>query len=237
MEISPDLVSLWRHQGYSHIHFGAVRLCLTLHGRKGIAATARVALLNTSYTKYQEALIRTVLTSLSAGTVIPTIAPDFNVRLDDLTLPGLLKVQIQIDGAEQEASAMTTTLHHQMIYRLQDHVVDLNLPNSSRNVLMVIAARDDVLAIIKIPKNIPKANLLKIMPLTWLTNYEEHAASRPVHTTKTPEFFPLKDGTEKTIFKHPDENEKMSGKDFSKTCGNPFQLWNPTLYNDLTFAM
>lgn len=31
-------------------------------------------------------------------------------------------------------------------------------------------------------KKIPKDDLFKLMPLTWLTNYEkEHAASRPVH--------------------------------------------------------
>lgn len=57
LDISPELINLWRRQGYTHIHFVAVRLCLTLHGRKRIAATARVALLNTIYTKYQNALI------------------------------------------------------------------------------------------------------------------------------------------------------------------------------------
>lgn len=74
-----------------------------------------------------------------------------------------------------------------MLYKLQDHVMDLKHPNSTGDALLVIAGRDDVPATIQIPKNIPKADLLKLMPLTWLTNYEkEHTTSRPVDTTTTP---------------------------------------------------
>lgn len=70
---------------------------------------------------------------------------------------------------------MTATLHHQMIYILQDHALDLHFPNSTRGALMVVTAKNDVLAIILILKYIPKAGLLKLVPLEWITNYEiEH---------------------------------------------------------------
>lgn len=101
-----------------------------------------------------------------------------------------------------------------MIYRLQDYTLDLNQPNSTRDTLMVIIARDYVAAIIQIPKNIPKAYLLKIMPLTWLTNYEkEHATSRPIHITAPPEFFSLRDGIVNTIFKHLEESGAITEKE------------------------
>lgn len=113
-----------------------------------------------------------MLTSFSAGTIILTIALDSNVRIDDPTLPSLLKVQVHIDGAKHVSSTKTETLIHQMIYRLQDHAMDLNHPNSTRDSLMIIDARDDVSTIIQIPKNIPMADLLEPVCLTWLTNYE-----------------------------------------------------------------
>lgn len=63
LEVPTDLIHHWRRQGYTHIHFGAVRLCLTLHGRKGITDSTGVSLLNTSYTKHHDALINTTFTS------------------------------------------------------------------------------------------------------------------------------------------------------------------------------
>nr|GEW47674.1 reverse transcriptase domain, viral movement protein [Tanacetum cinerariifolium] len=36
-------------QGYTHIHVGAIRLALTFHGRKGLPAYSRIALLDRSY--------------------------------------------------------------------------------------------------------------------------------------------------------------------------------------------
>lgn len=82
---------------------------------------------------------------------------------------------------------------------------------------MVVAGREDVTAIIQIPKSIPKANLLKSMPLTWLTNYEkEHAVSRLVHTTITPDLFSLSNGTVKTIFKNPKEEQQKPSKEIFK---------------------
>ncbi|KAH9734711.1 hypothetical protein KPL71_017470 [Citrus sinensis] len=47
LEIPPDLVANWKRKGYTHLHLGGVRLILTLHGRKGLPVTTRIALLDT----------------------------------------------------------------------------------------------------------------------------------------------------------------------------------------------
>ncbi|KAI9077215.1 hypothetical protein K1719_040786 [Acacia pycnantha] len=121
IEISTDLINKWKSEGYTHLHFGAITLVLTLHGRKGLPVTAKVALLDSTYKKYSDFLIGALPTTLSNGSVILTIQPDYCVSLSDRTLPGRLKVQIQISGAEQDSQAIMATLHHQIVYRLQNH--------------------------------------------------------------------------------------------------------------------
>ena len=46
MDIPTDFVSNWKREGYTHLHLGGVGLILTLHGRKGLPITARIALLD-----------------------------------------------------------------------------------------------------------------------------------------------------------------------------------------------
>ncbi|GKE05920.1 hypothetical protein Tco_1397938 [Tanacetum coccineum] len=48
LSLPSDLPRHCLAQGYTHIHFGAIRLALTFHGRKGIPAYSRIALLDTS---------------------------------------------------------------------------------------------------------------------------------------------------------------------------------------------
>ncbi|KAL4397329.1 hypothetical protein AHAS_Ahas01G0181000 [Arachis hypogaea] len=49
------------------MHLGAVRLILTLHGRRSLPVTAKVALLDTIFKEYQHALIGALVTTLSNG--------------------------------------------------------------------------------------------------------------------------------------------------------------------------
>ena len=112
LEIPPELISNWKREGYTHLHLGGIRLILTLHGRKGLPVTARIAMLDTRFKQYQDAVIGTVLTTLHAGSVLLTFYPNFNLSLQDTNLPTALKVQVQIQGAEQISSAKIATLHH-----------------------------------------------------------------------------------------------------------------------------
>ncbi|KAH9671219.1 hypothetical protein KPL70_017277 [Citrus sinensis] len=136
LEIPSELLSNWKREGYTHLHLGGIRLILTLHGRKGLPVTARLAMLDTRFKQYQDAVIGIVLTTLHAGSVLLTFYPNFNLSLQDPNLPTTLKVQVQIQGAEQNSSAKIATLHHQLV-RLQNHVLDLPTPEHHSDTLMI----------------------------------------------------------------------------------------------------
>ncbi|KAH9658322.1 hypothetical protein KPL70_023445 [Citrus sinensis] len=180
LEIPSDLVANWKREGYTHLHLRGVRLILTLHGRKGLPVTARISLLDTRFKEYQHAIVETIVTTLHAGSVLLTFYPNFNLSLEDPNLSTTLKVQIQLQGAEQTPTSKIATLHHQIVYRLQNHALDLPTPYTTSNALMILADTDTIPTIIQIPKQIQKQDLLQLMPLEWLTNYEHfHQNSEP----------------------------------------------------------
>ncbi|KAH9680105.1 hypothetical protein KPL71_026418 [Citrus sinensis] len=186
LEIPSELISNWKREGYTHLHLGGIRLILTLHGRKGLPVAARLAMLDTRFKQYQDAVIGTVLTTLHAGSVLLTFYPNFNLSLQDPNLPTTLKVQVQIQGAEQISSAKIATLHHQLVYRLQNHALDLPTPEHHSDTLMVLAESDQIPTIIQIPRQIPRHELIKLMPLEWISNYEQfHNNTAPIQTSET----------------------------------------------------
>ncbi|KAH9724647.1 hypothetical protein KPL70_007562 [Citrus sinensis] len=141
-----DLVANWKREGYTHLHLGGVRLILTLHGRKGLPVTARIALLDTRFKEYQHAVVGTVLTTLHAGNT------------------------------------------------------------------------DTIPTIIQIPKQIQKQDLLKLMPLEWLTNYEHfHQNSEPVQTTEAT-FDRRPNGQVKLSFQTPDTEPVSNSPQLSYTA-------------------
>ena len=83
--------------------------------------------------------------------------------------PKFIKVQIQLQEAEQIPTSKIATLHHQIVYRLQNHVLDLPTPHTTSDALMIFTDTDTIPTIIQIPKQIHKQELLKLMPLEWLT--------------------------------------------------------------------
>ncbi|KAH9763559.1 hypothetical protein KPL70_001205 [Citrus sinensis] len=203
LEIPSELISNWKREGYTHLHLGGIRLILTLHGRKGLPVTARLAMLDTRFKQYQDAVIGTVLTTLHAGSVLLTFYLNFNLSLQDPNLPTTLKVQIQIQGAEQISSAKIATLHHQLVYRLQNHALDLPTPEHHSNTLMVLAESDQIPTIIQIPRQIPRHELIKLMPLEWISNYEQfHNNTAPIQTFESM-FERRQDGTVRMTFKPP----------------------------------
>ncbi|KAH9769557.1 hypothetical protein KPL71_012048 [Citrus sinensis] len=195
LEIPSDLISNWKREGYTHLHLGGIRLILTLHGRKGLPVAARLAMLHTRFKQYQDAVIGTVLTTLHAGSVLLTFYPNFNLSLQDPNLPTTLKVQIQIQGAEQISSAKIATLHHQLVYRLQNHALDPPTPEHHSDTLMVLAESDQIPTIIQIPRQIPR--------LEWISNYEQfHNNTAPIQTSESM-FERRQDGTVRMTFKPP----------------------------------
>ncbi|KAH9698018.1 hypothetical protein KPL71_023839 [Citrus sinensis] len=203
LEIPSELISNWKREGYTHLHLGGIRLILTLHGRKGLLVTARIAMLDTRFKQYQDAVIGTVLTTLHVGSVLLTFYPNFNLSLQDTNLPTALKVQVQIQGAEQISSAKITTLHHQLVYRLQNHALDLPTPEHHSDTLMVLAESDQIPTIIQIPRQIPRHELIKLMPLEWISNYEQFHNNTTLIQTSESMFERRQDGTVRMTFKPP----------------------------------
>ncbi|KAH9780691.1 hypothetical protein KPL71_008174 [Citrus sinensis] len=203
LEIPSELISNWKREGYTHLYLGGIRLILTLHGRKRLPVTARLAMLDTRFKQYQDAVIGTVLTTLHAGSVLLTFYPNFNLSLQDPNLPTTLKVQVQIQGAEQISSAKIATLHHQLVYRLQNHALDLPTPEHHSYTLMVLAESEQIPTIIQIPRQIPHHELIKLMPLEWISNYEQfHNNTAPIQTSESM-FKRRQDGTVRMTFKPP----------------------------------
>ncbi|KAH9697867.1 hypothetical protein KPL71_023791 [Citrus sinensis] len=160
-------------------------------------------MLDTRFKQYQDAVIGTVLTTLHAGNVLLTFYPNFNLSLQDPNFPTTLKVQVQIQGAEQISSAKIATLHHQLVYRLQNHALDLPTPEHHSDTLMVLAESDQIPTIIQIPRQIPRHELIKLMPLEWISNYEQfHNNTAPIQTSKSM-FERRQDGTVRMTFKPP----------------------------------
>ncbi|CDP21259.1 unnamed protein product [Coffea canephora] len=155
LHIPNDFPMQWKQQGYTHIHFGAIRISLSFHGRKGLPVVARVALLDTRFKQYQHACIATTETTLNAGTVFVTLFPNFNMSLADPHLLEALKVQVQIIGAEQVSDAIAATLHYQMVYRVQNHALDLAIPGGE-NALLIRVDEKNGASCTHVPRQISK---------------------------------------------------------------------------------
>ncbi|KAK8539397.1 hypothetical protein V6N12_043023 [Hibiscus sabdariffa] len=125
LEIPSDFPKRWIDAGYSHIHFGAIRLSLNYHGVEGKPVVARLALLDTRYLKYEDACVATVEATMNNGLVMVTLFPNFTMALADPNLMEALKVQIHIVGAPQVEDSIIATLYYQFTYGIQDHAFKL----------------------------------------------------------------------------------------------------------------
>ena len=61
------------------------------------------------------------------------------MSLEDPNLPTTIKVQVQLQGAEQITTLKIATLHHQIVYRLQNHALDLPTSQTTTDALMILA--------------------------------------------------------------------------------------------------
>ncbi|KAL4343545.1 hypothetical protein AHAS_Ahas11G0089100 [Arachis hypogaea] len=93
------------------------------------------------------------------------------MRLSDPMIPYRLKIQIQLIGVIQDSNAEQTPLHHQILYRVQFYVLDLNLPNTTGEILFMFTDNARGLAIVNILRMITTEELSSIILLEWITNY------------------------------------------------------------------
>ncbi|KAK8990555.1 hypothetical protein V6N11_009247 [Hibiscus sabdariffa] len=142
VEIPSEFPKGWIEAGYSHIHFGAIRLALNYHGSDGKPVVARIALLDTRYLRYQDACIGTVEATMNNGLVMVTLFPDFIMAIEDPNLMDALKIQVHIVGAQQVESSIIATLHYQIVYRVQDHAFRLGGSGSDNSLLITVSELD-----------------------------------------------------------------------------------------------
>ncbi|MED6198677.1 hypothetical protein PIB30_068804, partial [Stylosanthes scabra] len=144
------------------------------------------------------------------------------MRLTDPTLSQRIKIQVQLIGATQDAAAEQATLHHQVLYRVQDHALDLKLPNSTGDALLVFHDKNHGPAIVNIPRMITTEELSSIVPLEWITNYEKAFPQQipDVHTTAPPRITRASDGTVATVFQRPGSEGQSSFRQssFRRIC-------------------
>ncbi|QHO56831.1 polyprotein [Arachis hypogaea] len=134
------------------------------------------------------------------------------MRLSDPTICQRLKIQIQLVGVIQDSTAEQATLHHQVLYRVQDHALDLNLPNTIGEALFMFTDNARGPAIVNIPRMITTGELSSIIPLEWITNYEKAFPKEQVdvHTTTSPTITHNSDRTVTTIFQRPGITKQTS---------------------------
>ena len=169
-----EFVIPWQKQGYTHLHFGAVRLALTFRGRKGLPVVFRISLLDSRFLEYQNAIIGTVQTTLNAGTVFVTLFPNFNVSLKNPHLCDALKVQVQITRASQVQDTFAVTLHYQLAYRLQNHAFDMAIPDMAQSndaLLIQVDPRMTPMCTF-VPRQLNKDQMTSLFLESWITKYE-----------------------------------------------------------------
>ncbi|KAL4321128.1 hypothetical protein AHAS_Ahas14G0079500 [Arachis hypogaea] len=130
------------------------------------------------------------------------------MRLSDPTICQRLKIQIQLVGVIQDSNAEQATLYHQILYRVQDHALDLNLPNTTGEALFMFTDNARGPAIVNISRMITTNELSSIIPLEWITDYEKAFPKEQVdvHTTAPPTIMHNSDGMVTTV--HFYENRK-----------------------------
>ncbi|KAK9010362.1 hypothetical protein V6N11_036873 [Hibiscus sabdariffa] len=201
LEIPSEFPKGWIDAGYSHIHFGAVRLALNYHGSDGKAVVARIALLDTRYLTYQDACIGTVEASMNNGLVMVTLFPNFTMALKDPNLMDALKVQIHIVGAQQVESSIIATLHYQFVYRIQDHSFRLDGCGFNDSLLTTVNTQEQPHCV-HVPRRIPRDELIQLLPERWVTSYDQiHATKQPIRSTNT-KIISKGDGTSEIRFDH-----------------------------------
>ncbi|KAK2655486.1 hypothetical protein Ddye_008538 [Dipteronia dyeriana] len=144
--------------------------------------------------------IRKDAETLAQGSISLMYYPNFNIPIRDHNLYNCLKVQVQILGAPMLPNSYMATLHHQIAHRLQDHALDLPIPGHTGDIIFITTEIEhETLAIIQIPKQLPREKLKENMPLEWLTNYEKAFQNTSHIIASDTKYVKQRDGSIKTI--------------------------------------
>ena len=158
-------------------------MALTFHGRKGLPVVSRIALLDSRFLEYQNAVIGIVQTTLNAGTVFVTLFPNFNMSLKNPHLCDALKVQVQIAGASQVQDTFAATLHNHLAYRLQNHAFDMEVQDmaQSNDALLIQVDLGMTPICTFVPRQLNRDQMTFLFSESWITKYETlHQTTNPI---------------------------------------------------------
>ncbi|XP_031252171.1 uncharacterized protein LOC116110078 [Pistacia vera] len=131
-----------------------------------------------------------------------TLFPNFNMSPSDVHYSKALKVQLQIVGADLNPRSIAATLHYQMVWRIQDHALDLAIPTTTNALLLTVGSQNTPHCI-NIPRQISRNDLIKLLPNSWETSYESlNKKETPMVSTKST-MHDNSDGTTTIRFKSP----------------------------------
>ncbi|OWM83903.1 hypothetical protein CDL15_Pgr004334 [Punica granatum] len=82
-----------------------------------------------------------------------------------------LKVRLHITGAPQVQDSVAATFHHQMAYRVHNHALDLWLLGSEEALIISVDSMNTP-TYVHVPRQIFKADLVKLLLENWITNHE-----------------------------------------------------------------
>ncbi|XVF52457.1 hypothetical protein PTKIN_Ptkin05aG0019700 [Pterospermum kingtungense] len=191
IKLSPQSIRQWLSEGYSYVHFGAIRLGLTFHGREGFSVATRIALLDSGCTNYQFACFGVVETTLNAGTFFVTLFPHWTLPLEHEGSATRFQVHMQMVGAPMVPGLVQATLQSEMACRVHRSVFDnpspLPMPRPYKGMPLIQVDSKYVTTTTYIPRTITREEFVSILPETWVTNFENRSRKTeeaPSHNKK-----------------------------------------------------
>uniref|UniRef100_M1D9C3 Reverse transcriptase n=1 Tax=Solanum tuberosum TaxID=4113 RepID=M1D9C3_SOLTU len=95
------------------------------------------------------------------------------MSLPDLYLMEALKIHVQILETPQYRDTIQATLQYQLAWRVQNHEIDLS-PQGGQDTLFVnVDATNGTTQCTQIPRQISREELVKVLPDSWVINYEK----------------------------------------------------------------
>ncbi|GMN60193.1 hypothetical protein TIFTF001_029278 [Ficus carica] len=112
----------------------------------------------------------------------------------------------------RKSSASKLDYLYEMVYRVQNHALDLALPGTTE-ALMITTNSQNAPMCTQIPKQIPTEELKKLLPDSWVTNYEKLHQSHVAVQSSDATFTTDKDGSTLITFNKPEEAPSSCIKD------------------------
>ncbi|KAF8083853.1 hypothetical protein N665_0749s0014 [Sinapis alba] len=83
------------------------------------------------------------------------------------------------DQSNYARKSVVATLHHHIVYRIQDHALNLVFPSSDEALYLEVSSASQAPNSVHIPRQISREELLRRLPESWVTSYEKlHQATQ-----------------------------------------------------------